>query len=495
MALPLKTLVGHSAQYLSGRVVAIFLGMISFPIFTRVFSVAEYGTMSLVLQIAGLGAVASKMGLQNSVQRFYEEYVKGSGENGVKRFDSTMVMGVVCVAAAVTLLFVVGLAGMPESVISRRLQSLLLLTSSLIFLRGLQSILLGFYRAERRTKAFNFVEVGMRAATVAVTVGLIFLWDRSVEACLIGTVVVEAATAVLCVGALIHDGKLSFRDVDWSLFRMSLVFAVPLAATEFAGVMLHSGDRILVQYFVGAEGVGYYSAAFTIASYLTESLMYSANFALVPLYMHVWVSQGKEQTQAFLSEAMNGFAMLAFVLLAGTAAVSHDAIVFLGSAKLAAAAPLLPLLMLGLMVYAFHIFFNAGLLLCKKTFELARTVAISAAVNIALNIVLLPRIGIMGAAIAILLSYIVMLVLLARASAKVLPLKVDVRSWIHCAVAGLAGYAAAFPFHFDSALASLLVRGTLCVVVYVIVLFALNQRLRLTLFRWADESLFARQHG
>ncbi|HNY40841.1 MAG TPA: oligosaccharide flippase family protein [Bryobacteraceae bacterium] len=491
MASPLKTLAGHSAQYFSGRAAGIALGMISFPVFTRVFSVAEYGTMSLVLQIAGLGAVASKLGIQNSVQRFYEEYLRDSGEAGSRRFHSTFLTGIIAIAAAVTLLFVVGLAAMPVSLVSDGLKKLLLLTSSLIFLRGVQSILLGFYRAARRTTAFNFIEVSGKGATIGLTIFLVLFWNRSVEACLIGTVAVEALAALICIGVLIRDGKLSIREFDSVLFRASLAFGVPLAATEFANVLLHSGDRIIIAYFAGAEGVGYYSAAYTIASYMTESLMYPASFALMPIYMHIWVTQGKEKTQAFLSEAMNGFAILAFLILAGTAAVSHDAITFLGSAKLAAAAPLLPPLMLGLMLFTFHIFLNAGLLLCKKTFELARTVGISAVVNLSLNVILLPLLGLKGAALAILISYIVMIVLLSRASAKVLPLRVDVRRWIHCFVAAAAGVAAAQPFRFESSFLSLLVRGSVCVLTYVVVLFALNRALRLSVFRWANESIAA----
>jgi len=495
MSLPLKSLVGHSAQYFSGRVAAILLGMVSFPVFTRVFSVADYGTMSLVFQIAGLGAVASKMGVQNAVQRFYEEYQHDAGQDGVRRFHSTFVTGMAAVAAAIALLFLVGVAAMPETVVAKGVRSLLLITSSLIFLRGIQSILLGFYRAARRTTAYNVVEVSVRGATIGLTVFLVLFWDRSIRAVLLGTVAVETLAVVLCLAALVRDGKLSLVQFDPTLFKVSLAFGVPLAATEFANVLLHSGDRILIAYFVGAEGVGYYSAAITIATYLTESLMYPASYALMPLYMHVWVNEGKEQTQVFLSKAMNGFAILAFVILAGTAAVSRDVITFLGSAKLAAASPLLLPMVFGLMLFTFHIFLNAGLMLCKKTMELARTVSICACLNIALNAGLLPLMGIQGAAVALVLSYAVLIVLLSRATAKVLPLKVDVRGWTHCAIAAVAGYAAATPFHFESALAGLLVRGTLCVVVYSVVLFALNRPLRLTLFRWADESLFARQHS
>jgi Polysaccharide biosynthesis protein. len=52
--------------------------IISFPILTRIFSVAEYGTMALVtstiLFLVGIG----KLGLQHSVVRYYSEVEAGT---------------------------------------------------------------------------------------------------------------------------------------------------------------------------------------------------------------------------------------------------------------------------------------------------------------------------------------------------------------------------------------------------------------------------------
>ena len=69
----LKTLYRHSSHYLGGRVVVMLLGFISFPVFTRVFSVAEYGVINLIMNTVLLLTVLSKFGFQHSVQRYYPE--------------------------------------------------------------------------------------------------------------------------------------------------------------------------------------------------------------------------------------------------------------------------------------------------------------------------------------------------------------------------------------------------------------------------------------
>ncbi len=84
--------------------------------------------------------------------------------------------------------------------------------------------------------------------------------------------------------------------------------------------------------------------------------------------------------------------MTIMCVLAGVAVTAHSAVIVLGSQKLQQAAPLLPVLVLGLMFYALHIFFSAGLVIHKKTITLLKIVVFSAVLNIALNILLIPRI-------------------------------------------------------------------------------------------------------
>lgn len=94
-------------------------------------------------------------------------------------------------------------------------------------------------------------------------------------------------------------------------------------------------------------------------------------------------------------------------VLAGVAVTARSAVIVLGSQKLKEAAPLLPILVLGVMLYTLHIFFTAGLIIHKKTVTMVKIVAFSAALNIALNIWLIPRMGLPGAAVSTLISYAV----------------------------------------------------------------------------------------
>src|SRR5260221_4961603 len=150
-----KTLYRHSSHYLGGRVAVMLLGFISFPVFTRVFSVAEYGAMSLVLKVVLLLTVVGKFGLQNSVQRSYAEEGASPDPAVRRRYYSTLFFGAGSMGALMAALFATSLLFVPESLLSPGLRSLFLMGSALIFLRAVQPTLIGFLRAEGRTKSYN----------------------------------------------------------------------------------------------------------------------------------------------------------------------------------------------------------------------------------------------------------------------------------------------------------------------------------------------------
>jgi O-antigen/teichoic acid export membrane protein len=81
----------------------MLLGFISFPVLARVFSVSEYGTMSLVLKVILLLTVLGKFGLQNSVQRYYPEEGASPDASVQRRYYSTLIVGAGTVASLVAL--------------------------------------------------------------------------------------------------------------------------------------------------------------------------------------------------------------------------------------------------------------------------------------------------------------------------------------------------------------------------------------------------------
>lgn len=410
------------AQYLSGRVAVMALGFLSFPVLTRVLSLEQYGELSLLLKIALVWTVISKCGMQNAVQRFTPAPGKENTAAATSAF-TTFILTVLVVSVVFVSLGYVGIR-LTQPHLSQTIRILLPVTAALVITRAVQPILSGFLRVERRPMLYNLCEVVGKMLGIMLGVGAAVL-TTSLLFYLSGLAIAETLVAIALLVWFWRSGRIQLSAWNSQLAVTALRFAFPLIAYELASVILDSGDRLLIVRILGAAPLAYYSAAYSLATYAEETLMMPINLAMMPIYVQLWERSGFEATRDFLSRslrlylvAVGGLALCAFL-------GSHDLICTLASKRYASASTLFPVLICGLLVYAIHIFLNAALILYKRTVTLTVITIASAVLNLGLNIYLLPKIGLMGAALATLLSYVFLVAVLAIVSRPLMPLQVS----------------------------------------------------------------------
>jgi O-antigen/teichoic acid export membrane protein len=475
----LKKLLQHSSHYLTGILLSLGLGFVSFPIFTRMFSVTDYGTIDLVAKVLLLLVALSKMGLQQSALRFYDVQLFSTDHSAARRYYSTMFGGMALSATCVTLTFLVIIIGLTSgSFISSSLALLLIPVSSLILMRALTSVLWVFMRVQEKTKLFSVFTVTTKAAVVAVICLLIPWLGRTVRAYYSGTIVVEVVILIILSALLLRGDLLSPRAFDVGLFRTSLAFGLPLIGYELAGITLDAGDRVLVRHYLGGEALGFYSLAYGMSDYANNLLIVPINLALVPIYLRLWTTEGLEKTSEFLSRGLDFFFMGAAGVLAVVAATSHNAVTVFASSKYRGADALIPTLVAGLLIYTSHGFLSAGLMIHKDTFTMAKILAYSAVLNIGLNCVLLPRIGLQGAAFATLVSYLFCVVFLSLSSHKLLPLRIDPLGLGKYVLAAAVAWYAGSRCRFGSPVVELAGQCALSSIVYFGLLCVMDSRVR-----------------
>ena len=123
------------------------------------------------------------------------------------------------------------------------------------------------------------------------------------------------------------------------LLRAGFAFGLPLVLQEIAGIVLDSGDRVLVQRYIGMDALGFYSVAYGLSSYVNTLIMAPLGLAILPIYMRLWRTEGRQRTSEFLSFGLDLFAGASAAILMIVLTCSHDAVVLLASAKYAGARP------------------------------------------------------------------------------------------------------------------------------------------------------------
>jgi O-antigen/teichoic acid export membrane protein len=487
----LRKLALHSSHYLAGLLGGLIVGLVSFPIFTRAFSVAEYGLLDLAQRVVLILTIASKAGLQNAVLRFYDKDLFTVDRRAAKEYYSTLYLGALSTAAGIAVCFLAAIILFRDSLNSGPLGRLASLIMVLVVLRAAGAILWGFLRIEERTAMFNVTSVATKAATVLAICVLMGITGVTARTYFIGVVGVEALLVAGLTTWLWRRQVLDTRTFNMTLLRSGVGFGLPLVAYELAFAVLGSADRVLVRHYLGADALGFYSVASGLAQHANDLLVSPLILAILPIYLNIWNTSGAARTVEFLNLALDLFLMAAACVLSATVVASRDIVVLLASSKYAGVDRFVPLLLAGFLVYATYVFFAAGMLIEKRTVKMAGLLGIAAGVNIALNCLLLPLFGLTGSAAASLASYALCVAMLSRGSRAFVPVTIDGKRLTRYAVAAALAALASFRLDFGSAAANIVSKGSLCIAVYAAVLWVLDPRVR-SAARWTACAVRAR---
>jgi len=177
------------------------------------------------------------------------------------------------------------------------------------------------------------------------------------------------------------------------------------------------GDRVIIQAFLSERELGFYTAAFSLAWQISTVYAQPFEMAVVPAYTNLYEKEGPNPTREFLARVTRLYYLGALPLIAGLFAVREDIIVVFASQKYRAAQTVLPLLIAGFLIYGARNALGAGLFLAKRS-KLSGAIAASGALlNVVLNLLLVPRFGIEGAAAATafgMLAVVVVMTVLGR---------------------------------------------------------------------------------
>jgi len=198
-----------------------------------------------------------------------------------------------------------------------------------------------------------------------------------------------------------------------------------LVWAEFGHLILNYVDRYLIQFFLGAGALGMYTAGYNLATHITEAIIYPINYAMTPVYMSILVKKGEAETKVFFTKMFRYFILVLLPVVFGSIAVGRDLISILASKKYLESYTVLSYVLIGQAVYACTIILNSGLFINKKTHVLNNIMIATCGINVLLNMALIPRFGIVGAAQATLLSYILYAIVVVFYSFREFSFRVD----------------------------------------------------------------------
>jgi len=478
----IKTLLNQSSHYFIGQVVIMAAGFISFPIFTRIFSVGDYGILGIMTTTVLIATAVAKLGLPGWIVQFYAEFKLNKR---LDSFQSTILISSVGCAATVAIFFYVLGHLFRSKIFEKNIVNLIPLVSMIIFTSCTSDILTSFLRAEQRTKLYNLVAIIRRYGTLTLSILLALFIVKGLNGFYLGQILGGIMGLSLLIYISMKDRKISFSNFSIGVFKDSIRFGLPMVGGEMGHLILNYADRYLVQLYLGSISLGLYIAGYNLSTYVTEMLMYPINYAMTPIYMNILVKKGEEETRKFFTKAFRYFLMIMFALVFGFIAVGKDLIGILASSKYLEAYSILPYVVIGQSIYACSILLNSGLFIRRKTYIVTYIMLVACLVNIGLNMVLIPRFGILGAAQATLISNIFYTILITYYAFKEFSFPIDYPRIILYLCSSIVMYLSIKNVHLGGRVVNLISQIIIGIMVYSILVLLFDREIRENLLKYA----------
>lgn len=483
---PLKRLLVQTSHYGLASLFTMLAGLVTFPLLTRIFSVADYGLMSLVAATVTVAVALGKVGMQHSIVRYRSEISEGKGRYSLPQLYSTTFYGMVLTGIVVTVGLIVGARLAPGRWFSdSRLPALLGIAGFLVLIQVTESALTNFLRAEQQTAALMKYQVIKKYLTLGFIVVALLLISKSLRGFYSASVIAEGLAVAALTWTLFGNKERPHPVVGEftrPLYFELLGFGLPMMiGYEMSGIILAVGDRYVIEGTIGEGPLGLYAAAYNLCQYVQAVFIASVGQAIMPIYMQMWDQKGRDETSDFISRSLRRYLLFGAPVIAGLAAVGPELLPSLASDKYASAGVILPWVIAGMVLDGGQAMLGAGLFIHRKTRTIMVIVLLSAVLNIVLNLLLVPRIGVVGAAIATLVSYAASSLAMAIAGRSLLLVQLPWEMILRAGAASAAMYFAVIQILPGHRLLTVGLRSVAGALIYAIIMVLIDEDAR-TLF-------------
>ena len=223
--------------------------------------------------------------------------------------------------------------------------------------------------------------------------------------------------------------KINIHKFDYTIQRRFLTYGIPMIGVWGVSWILSYFDRYIIAYFYSNYEVGIYDMSYRISESSINIIISSFTLAIFPMLIKVWNKYGKERTEEKISEIFRYYFIAILPAVIGMITIC-DKIYLVGllDEKYATGKLVIIYTCLGMFFNGFNSLLNKIWQISENTKNIFYIMLISVFVNIILNILLIPKMGIVGAAIATLVSYLISNVITYIAVSKHFRIIIDMKS-------------------------------------------------------------------
>lgn len=394
-----RKIATHGSIYFVGNILRYGVSFVMLPIYTRVLTPADYGTLELLSMVIDFSGIIFGLRIGEAIFRFYLEHDEREKKNQV-------------ISTSLILTFILNMVGLSiilslSGVIDRFLfnggnyQLLLGLFSLTLIFGSMVEIPMTFIRAQQRPWLFVSMSTIKLALQLFLNIYFVVFRQMGVAGVIVSSVITGGIMAVLLGSYCLYQTGINF---SLGLAKNLAVFSYPLVLTSIISFYVTFGDRYFLKLYGSLSEVGLYSLGYKFGFLLS--------FIATGPFFSIWDSERyqilkRSDALEIFKEVFIFFSTFSIFAVVLISVFSKNVIMVMASKEFWPAAQVVPIILMGYFFQGLTGFCNLGIMIEKKTLIITKSITLAAMVITVLYFLLIPRFGSMGAAWATLIAFVV----------------------------------------------------------------------------------------
>ncbi len=414
----LKNVARHTIIYAIADLLRNGIAFFMIPLYTYYLTTSDYGTLELLDLTGYVVGLFLAMGISQSMVRFYYEY---DDEESKKLVVSVSLITVCCVVgfSAILLIFFAKTVSLIvfEDPGYARLFRILFITLALQLSSRVPLTLLRI-----KQRSVLYVSINLVSFVIMIALNILFIvhYGMGVFGILLSSLMATGVTGLFLLVYIFRYIRIQYSFV---ILKRMLRYSVPLIGSWFGMFILNFGDRFIIQRLSSLSEVGIYSLSYKFGMML--------NILILSPFLMVWEPKRFDllkdpEANKIYSKFLTYLMYVEIFVALGVALLIKDVIHIIADPKFHDAYRYVPLILGAYVCYGAYIYVQFGVHVAKKTRHLAIAAIGGAAINIALNLTLIPVVNIWGAAISTFAAFLFLLVYIYRPSQRYYRVKYEI---------------------------------------------------------------------
>lgn len=416
----IKSLSKQTLIYGTSTIVGRFLNFILVPFYTNVFPPSEYGIVNIIFAYIAFLNIFYSLGFEAGYFRFASSNEIGTPKQNFSHPFLTILANAV-ILSGIILLFsgsIVSVTGIKDS-------SIVTYSAFILLFDALALVPFAYLRLNNKAKVFASIKIANILVNVGLNLVLILVFKLGLVAVFISNLAASIVTLLLLMPVILKNLNFSFNK---ELFKELRKFSLPYLPAGLAAIIVQVIDKPIMQYLTDVKTVGIYSANYKLGIFMML-IVSMFEYAWRPFFLNNAKDPGAKPLFAKVLTIFVGAASLMFIVLTFFIDnIVETPLPFKGhiiGEKYWQGLVIVPTVLFSYIFLGIYTNLMAGIYIEKKTRYLPLISGLGAVLNVIVCFVLIPVMGIMGGAIATLVSYVSMAVYIYYVSQRFYPVQYE----------------------------------------------------------------------